>query len=102
MIKEDLMCYLPGMIERNNDINLVESGASDDFKVRIGFQVWVINKLKLLALGEEDKSSKSRENCIYLWYCSIVINTSVGAIAKVNGVFVFHLNKSKKLWWLIF
>ena len=33
------MCYLPGMIERNNDINFVESGASDDFKVRIGFQV---------------------------------------------------------------
>ena len=58
------------MIEENNDLNLVASGASDDFKVRIGFQVQVINKLRLLAvllaLGEEDRSSKSRENRIYL------------------------------------
>ena len=48
------------------------------------FQVDVINEWKLLALGEEDKSLKSGENYIYLLCCKIVINTSVGAIAKVN------------------
>ena len=53
---------------------------------------------KLLALGEEDKSLKSRENQIDLLYCNIVTNTSVGAITKVNCVSVFHLNNSKKLY----
>ena len=66
------------------------------------FQVDVINELKLLAAGEEDKSLKSRENYIYLLYCNSVINTSVGAITKVNGVFVFRLSNSKKLCWLNF
>ena len=33
----------------------------------------------------------------YLLYCNITINTSVGVMAKVNGVFVFHVNNSKKL-----
>ena len=61
------------------------------------FEVDVINELKLLALGEEDKSLESRENYIYLLYSNIVINTSVSVIAWANGVFVFHLNISKKL-----
>ena len=41
---------------------------------------------------------------MYLLYCNTVINTffGPGAIAEVNGVFVFHLNNSKKLCWLIF
>ena len=56
------------------------------------------NLLKLLAPGEEDKNLKSIENYAYLLYCNTVINTSVGVIAKVNGVFVFHLNNSKKLY----
>ena len=30
------------------------------------------------------------------WYCNIVINASVGAIAKVNGVFDFHQDKYSK------
>ena len=71
----------------------VESEASDNLKVR----TFSFVELKLLAPGEEDKYLKSRENYIYLPYCNSVINTSVGAIAKVNGVFVFHLNNSKKL-----
>ena len=66
------------------------------------FHVDVINKLKLLAPGEEDKSLKSRENYIYLLYCNGLINTSVSAIAEVNGVFVFRVSNSKKLCWLIF
>ena len=53
--------------------------------------------LKLLAPGEENRSLKSKENYIYLMYCNTVINISVGAIAKVNDVFVFHLHNSKKL-----
>ena len=61
------------------------------------FQVDVISELKLLAPGEQDKCLKSRENYVYLPYYDTVINTSVGAIAKVKGVFVFHLNNSKKL-----
>ena len=44
--------------------------------------------MKLLAPDEEDKSLESRENYINLLYCNSVINTSVGAIAKMNGVFV--------------
>ena len=51
----------------------------------------------LLAAGEEDKSLKRIENYIYLLYYNSVINTSVGAITEVNGVFVFCLNSSKKL-----
>ena len=43
------------------------------------------------------KSLKSEENYIYLLYCNSLIITSVDAIAKVNGVFVFRLNNSKKL-----
>ena len=61
------------------------------------FQVDVINELKLLAPGEENKSLKSRENYIYIQYCNHVIITSVGTIATVNGVFVFRLNNSKEL-----
>ena len=44
--------------------------------------------MKLLAPVEEDKSLKSRENYVYLLYRDTVINTSLGAIAEVNGVFV--------------
>ena len=65
-------------------------------------QVDVIIELTSLALSEEDKSLKSRENDTDLLYCKIVINISVSVIAKVNCIFLFHLNNSKKLWWLIF
>ena len=58
--------------------------------------------LKLLALGKEDKSLKSSPKITYLLYCNIVIDTFVGAIAKVNGVFVFYLNNSNKKYSLIF
>ena len=57
----------------------------------------VINELKLLAPGEEDKILKSRENYVYLLYYDTIINTFVSAIIKVNGIFVFHLNNSKEL-----
>ena len=54
-------------IEGNSDLNLVECGARDSFKVKIsGFQVDVINELKLLAPGEEDKRLKRREHYICL------------------------------------
>ena len=45
---------------------------------------------------------QATKNHFYLLYCNIVINTSVGVIAKVNDVFVFNLNNWKKLCWLIF
>ena len=86
-------------IERNNhELNLAESGVSDDFRIRISsFKVDAIYELKELALGEEDKSLKSTANYIYLLYCNIVINNAVSAIVKVNGVFVLYLKHSKKL-----
>ena len=40
-------------------------------------------------------------NFNYLLYCNITIDTSVGVITKVNGVFVFYVNNSKKLIYLI-
>ena len=46
------------------------------------FQVDVINVMKLLVLGEEDKILNCGQNLTYLLYCNIVINTSVGEIAK--------------------
>ena len=53
--------------------------------------------MKLQVLGEEEKGLNCESNFNYLPYCNITINTSVGVIAKVNGVFVFHVNNSKKL-----
>ena len=49
---------LPVAIKENSDLNLVDIGTSNNFKA---FQVHVINELKLLAPGEEDKRLKSRE-----------------------------------------
>ena len=44
-------------IEQNSDLNLVDIRTSNNIKA---FQVYVINELKLLAPGEEDKRLKSR------------------------------------------
>ena len=49
--------------------------------------------MKLLVLGEEDKSLNCEENFNHLLCYNIVINTSVSVIAKVNGV--FHPDNSK-------
>ena len=70
-------------IERNSDLNLVESEPVMVSKREYSaFQVDVINELKLMALYEEDESLKSSKNHIYLQYCNIVINTSVGAMTN--------------------
>ena len=54
--------------------------------------------MKLLVLGEEDKGLNFEQNFNHLLYCNTVINTSIGVIAKVNGVFVFNPDNSKKLF----
>ena len=53
--------------------------------------------MKLLVLGEEDKCLNYEQHFNRLLYCNIVINISLGVVAKVNGVFVFHPDNSKKL-----
>ena len=51
---------------QNSGTNLAESRAGDDLKVNnLPVQVDVMNKLKLLALGEEDKSLDCTENFNY-------------------------------------
>ena len=45
---------------------------------------------------EDNKSLNSRENYVYVLYLNLVINTSVGVIAKVNCGLVFHLKPLKE------
>ena len=56
------------------------------------FQFLVINVMKLLVLSEEDRGLNCEKNFNYILYFNITIDTSVVVIAKVNGVFVFHVN----------
>ena len=91
------MRYFLIAIGQNTHLSLVESGASHDFKVRMfNFSSRCHWRIETVCTWWR------RQNYFYLLYCNIVTNTySVGAIAKVNGGFVFHLSNSKKLrWWV--
>ena len=52
MDDKSVCVIFPVVIEPNSDLNLVDIGTSNNFKA---FQVYVINELKLLAPGKQDK-----------------------------------------------